>query len=60
MEILYLAAVALALYFLADWMLGWIERRRGEILEYRTPIFFAIFLALLLLAFAAIRRFLGA
>ena len=59
MEVLYLVAGGLVLYFVSDWLLTQIERRRGEVLEHRTPIFFAIYLASLLLAFALIRDLLG-
>ena len=59
MEFLYFAIVGLVLYFVSDWLLRRIEISRGHVLEHRTPIFFAIFLTLILLAFALIRRLTG-
>jgi hypothetical protein len=59
MEALYFTAVAIALYFLSDWLLRRIERARGRVFEQRSLIFFGILLASALLAFAAIRQFAG-
>lgn len=59
MEALYFTAVAIALYFLSDWLLRQIERARGKAFEHRTLIFFAILLGSALVAFAAIRRLVG-
>lgn len=59
MEALYFTAVAVALYFLSDWLLRRIERARGRPFEQRTLIFFAILLTSALIAFTAIRRFFG-
>lgn len=59
MEFLYFAAVGLFLYFVSDWLLRRIEGWHGGVSEYRTPIFFAIFLTLILLAFALIRHVSG-
>jgi hypothetical protein len=59
MEALYFTAVAVALYFLSDWLLRRIERARGQPFEQRTLIFFAILLTSALIAFAVIRRFFG-
>jgi len=56
MDALYFTAVAVALYFLSDWLLRRIERARGQAFEQRTLIFFAILLISALLAFAAIRQ----
>ena len=43
------------LYFAADWLLDWIERRRGARFENRQVVFFAIILPLALLTFWAVR-----
>lgn len=59
MEIVYFTVVAVALYFVADRLLGLIESRLGRVLEHRTVIFFAILLVLALASFAAIRQYAG-
>ena len=51
MEILYFTAVAVGLYFLADWLLDRIEVARGKRFEYRQLVFFAIILVLALASF---------
>ena len=60
MEFLLFAAVAVALFFLSDWLLRRIEAAVGRQLDQRTLVFFAIFLGLLLISFALIRQLLGA
>jgi hypothetical protein len=50
---------AIVIYFLSDWILRLIERRRGEVLKQRQVIFFVIFLGLALVSFAALRQLLG-
>ena len=57
MQALYYTLVAVALYFVSDWILQRIEVRRGERFEHRTLIFFAIITSLALLSFALIRHF---
>ena len=59
MDIVYFTAVAIALYFGADWLLEWLERRRGARFENRQVIFFAIILPLALVAFWWMRLFSG-
>lgn len=51
MEILYFTAVAVGLYFVADWLLDLIEVVRGKRFEYRQLVFFAIILVLALATF---------
>jgi hypothetical protein len=48
---LYFTAIGLGLYFFSDWLLNWIEQRRGARFEHRSMIFFAIFLVLALISF---------
>ena len=59
MEIVYFTLVAIALYFGADAILEWLERRRGARFESRQIIFLAIILPLALAAFALIRALSG-
>jgi hypothetical protein len=59
MQALYLLAAGIVLYFVSDWILNRIEIARGERLENRTLIFFAILLGLGLLAFSLLPRLLG-
>jgi len=59
MDIVYFTAVAIALYFGADWLLEWLERRRGARFENRQVIFFAIILPLALAAFWLVRALSG-
>jgi predicted PurR-regulated permease PerM len=55
MDIVWFTLVALALYFGADRLLEWIERRRGAPFENRQVAFFAIILPLALAAFWLVR-----
>ncbi|MEW6689537.1 MAG: hypothetical protein AB1452_10660 [Pseudomonadota bacterium] len=55
MDILTFTVVAAGLYFFADWLLDWIERRRGARFENRQVVFFAIILPLALAAFWLMR-----
>ena len=59
MQALYYTLVAIALYFVSDWILQQVEIRRGERFEHRTLIFFAIITALALVSFALIRHWTG-
>lgn len=52
-------AVAIALYFVSDWLLQRVEVAYGRRLEYRTLIFFAILLVLALASFSLIRQLLA-
>jgi hypothetical protein len=51
MDLLYFTAVAIGVYFGADWLLDRIERARGARFENRQVVFFAIILPLALAAF---------
>jgi predicted PurR-regulated permease PerM len=55
MDIVWFTLVALALYFGADRLLEWIERRRGARFANRQVAFFAIILPLALAAFWLMR-----
>ena len=57
MDLLYFTAVAIGLYFGADWLLERIERARGARFENRQVVFFAIILPLALAAFWLMRAF---
>jgi hypothetical protein len=59
MNFLYFIVVAVALYFLADRLLEFIETRRGARFEQRTILFFFLLLGLALVTFAVIRRLEG-
>jgi predicted PurR-regulated permease PerM len=55
MDIVWFTLVAIALYFGADRLLDWIERRRGARFANRQVAFFAIMLPLALAAFWLVR-----
>ncbi len=59
MEIVYFTAVAIGLYFLADWILDRIERARGARFENRSLVYFAIILPLAVLTFWLINALSG-
>lgn len=59
MDIVWFTLVALALYFGADRLLDWIERKRGARFANRQVAFFAIILPLALVAFWLMRLFSG-
>jgi len=59
MDILWFTLIAVALYFGADRLLDWIERRRGARFANRQVAFFALILPLALVAFWLARRLLG-
>jgi hypothetical protein len=59
MDIVYFTVIAIGLYFGADRLLDWIERRRGARFENRQVVFFAIILPLALLAFWLVRALSG-
>jgi hypothetical protein len=56
MELVYFTVIAVGLYFSADRLLDWIERRRGARFENRQVVFFAIILPLALLTFWLLQR----
>jgi len=59
MDIVWFTLVAVALYFGADRLLDWIERRRGARFENRQVAFFALMLPLALAAFWLVRLLTG-
>jgi predicted PurR-regulated permease PerM len=59
MDLVYFTVVAIGVYFAADWLLDWLERRRGERFENRQVVFFAIILPLALAAFWLMRLLSG-
>ena len=46
-------------YLLSDWILRFVERKRGAVIKQRQIVFFVIFLALALLSFSLLRSLLG-
>lgn len=59
MDIVWFTLIAVALYFGADRLLDFIERRRGARFENRQVAFFTIILPLALAAFWVMRRLWG-
>ncbi|MBI1943279.1 MAG: hypothetical protein HYS35_06390 [Betaproteobacteria bacterium] len=55
MDLVYFTVVAVGIYFVADWLLDRIERRRGARFENRQIVFFAIILPLALATFWLMR-----
>jgi hypothetical protein len=55
MDIVYFTVVAIGVYFTADWLLDWLERKRGGRFENRQVMFFAIILPLALASFWLLR-----
>ncbi len=59
MDIVYFTVIAVGLYFGADALLNWIERKRGARFENRQVVFFAIILPLALVTFWLVRSLSG-
>jgi hypothetical protein len=59
MAYLVFAVVAVAVYFLSDWLLRALESLAGRRFENRSVIFFGILLVTLLIAFSIVRNFAG-
>ena len=59
MDIVYFTVTAIGIYFAADWILDWIERKRGARFENRQVVFFAIILPLALASFWLMRMLAG-
>lgn len=59
MDLLWFSLIAVALYFGAEQILEWIERRRGARFENRQVAFFAIILPLSLVCFWLMRQLSG-
>jgi len=58
MEIVVFTANAIVIYLLADWIVRFAEKRRGEALKNRRIIFFIVFLPLILISFEILKYFL--
>lgn len=54
MELVYFTLIGIGLYFVSDWLLDRIERKRGARLKHRDIVFFAIILGAALLTFSLI------
>jgi len=59
-EILIFTLNAIVIYLLADWIIRFVEAKKGEVLKQRQVIFFVVFLALALISFRLLRTFLTA
>lgn len=59
MDLVYFTAVAIGVYFGADWLLERIERARGKRFENRQVVFFLIILPLALVSFWLVRALSG-
>ncbi len=55
MAILVFVVNAVAVYLLGDWIVRIIEHRRGAPLKYRSLVFLAVFVVLILVTFEAIQ-----
>ncbi|MBU6484274.1 MAG: hypothetical protein KGJ99_11935 [Betaproteobacteria bacterium] len=55
MDFVYFAVIAVALYFVADRLLDWLERRRGGRFDNRQLVYLAIILPLALATFWLVR-----
>lgn len=55
MDIVYFTIIAIGIYFAADWILDFVERKRGARFENRQVVFFAIILPLALATFWLVR-----
>ena len=55
MDIVYFTIIAIGIYFAADRILDFIERKRGARFENRQVMFFAIILPIALITFWVIR-----
>ncbi len=59
MQAVYFTLVAIALYFVSDWLLDRIETAAGRRFEQRTLLFFAILMTLAITVFSLIRHYTG-
>jgi len=55
MEVLLFTLVAIVIYAVSDQIVRFIEMRRGQVLQQRQVLFFAIFLVLALVSFRVLR-----
>jgi hypothetical protein len=59
LQVVAFTVVAIVLYLVADKFLDMIEVRRGQRLEHRSLIFFAILVSLAMVSFNILERVLG-
>ncbi len=59
MDLVYFTVTAIGIYFAADWILEFVERKRGARFENRQIAFFAIILPLALASFWLVRALSG-
>lgn len=59
MDILLFTLNAIVIYLLTDWIVRALESHRGVALKYRQLVFFIVFLALAMLTFSVLRRFMA-
>ena len=58
MEILVFTLNAIVVYLLSDWIIRFIEQKRGKVLKNRQVIFFVVFLSLALITFNVLQQIL--
>jgi len=58
-ELVLFTLNAIVIYLAADYLVRWIERRRGGVMKQRQVVFFVIFLALALASFQLMQMVLG-
>lgn len=58
-ELVLFSLNAIVIYLFSDWLVRFIEQRRGEVIKQRQALFFIIFLALALISFRLLKMMLG-
>jgi len=58
-ELILFSLNAIVIYLLSDWLVRYIEKRRGGAIKQRQVIFFVIFLTLALVSFRLLKMLLG-
>lgn len=58
MEFVLFTVNAIVIYLLSDWIIRFIESRRGEPIKHRRMVFFVVFLPLILISFELLRTLL--
>ena len=56
-ELLIFSLNAIVIYFFSDWLVKFIEQKRGQAFKQRQVVFFVIFLGLALLSFRLLQAF---
>lgn len=59
MQLVLFTLNALLVYLVSDWLVRWLEQKRGGAFKQRQAVFFAIFLILALVSFAFLRTLFG-